>query len=467
MNKPTVGRIELRSGEWDYSLVKGDESNAGVLELSRSGSLSHFIQVSVPPGADVNTPEQVATLARRARFRRYKDNEGHQWRLQLAATPWQRFLFTRRATLHVRGRGITIDAQLPLGTRSLAEATDDEVEQIVYMSERHHRLRKRGAKRSSTRLSRDTAQAQRRRLLLFACSVLGVAAIALSLLTAAHELRVGEAATVFVGLAGLVVGSAPLVVANSRETRFVDVDRAGDQKLHQRLSQLEDVWTELREKTTRLETAEPTSSTPTLVPLSAPTFASYYEELKNVLQNKAEVADTKASVLLDKGVAYSRLGIVFYVASIIAWQTLAYINGFKQQHIYGIVSCSLLFVFIEFLAAWFLKQYRAFVDTSTYLIKVKSLFDRYMLTYLAQGDDRIKGSPTAPAAKALFQMLQAEIRWPETYLTRDADENFAREFMSSITELAGSIRRQGSSRSRNGTSSPRQPRRRVMAADKP
>jgi hypothetical protein len=127
--------------------------------------------------------------------------------------------------------------------------------------------------------------------------------------------------------------------------------------------------------------------------------------------------------------------------SIIGWQALAWNRGWHPEFIYGIASCSILFIFIEFLAAWFLKQYRAFVDTSTYLIKVKSLFDRYMLTYLAQGDARITASPEAPAAAALFAMLGADLKWPETYLTRDADGNVAREFMTSFTEFAAAMRK--------------------------
>jgi hypothetical protein len=247
----------------------------------------------------------------------------------------------------------------------------------------------------------------------------------------------------------------------------VDVDRAGDHKLHQRLQRLEEQWAELRDSDENRggqRSAAPTSDVQESAGITAaislsPTFASYYEELKNVLQSKAEVADKKASVLLDKGVAYSRLGIAFYILSIIAWQGLAYETGFHTQYIYGIVSCSLLFVFIEFLAAWFLKQYRAFIDTSTYLIKVKSLFDRYMLTYLAQGDERISASPTAPAATALFQMLSSDIRWPETYLTRDPDENVAREFIASITELAGVVRKNGDHSPRPRSTRTREPRR--------
>ncbi|MDH8179558.1 hypothetical protein QIG81_27635, partial [Klebsiella pneumoniae] len=76
------------------------------------------------------------------------------------------------------------------------------------------------------------------------------------------------------------------------------------------------------------------------------------------------------------GTSYSKGGITFFITSIIVWQVLSWLTGFKEQYIYGMISCSLLFIFIEFLSAWFLKQYRHFVDTSTYHIKVKSIFDK-------------------------------------------------------------------------------------------
>jgi len=95
-------------------------------------------------------------------------------------------------------------------------------------------------------------------------------------------------------------------------------------------------------------------------------FETYFNALRTTLEEKAGIADQKASILLDKGTSYSRGGITFFVISIMVWQALSWIKGFQTQFIYGIASCSVLFIFIEFLSAWFLKQYRQFVDTSTY-----------------------------------------------------------------------------------------------------
>lgn len=161
-------------------------------------------------------------------------------------------------------------------------------------------------------------------------------------------------------------------------------------------------------------------------------FESYFNTIRTTLEEKATVADQKASVLLDKGTAYSRGGITFFIVSIVIWQVLSWIKGFESQFIYGIASCSVLFIFIEFLSAWFLKQYRQFVDTSTYLIKVKSIFDRYMLAYLllkeASGDKKEKLLEVLP-------LLKEDIKWPETYLLKNGDVSFAKETMETMTYL--------------------------------
>lgn len=166
-------------------------------------------------------------------------------------------------------------------------------------------------------------------------------------------------------------------------------------------------------------------------------FENYFNSIRITLEEKADVADQKASILLDKGTGYSKGGITFFIISIVMWQILSWIKGFEPKFIYGIVSCSVLFIFIEFLSAWFLKQYRQFVDTSTYLIKVKSIFDRYMLAYLvlkeASGDEREKLLDVLP-------LLKEDIKWPETYLLKNGDVSFAKETMETMTYLLKTVK---------------------------
>jgi hypothetical protein len=186
----------------------------------------------------------------------------------------------------------------------------------------------------------------------------------------------------------------------------------------------------------------------------AGSFVEHFHELKCDLEHRAESSHAQAALALDQAVSWAWRGIVVYAMAIVFWQALTWFRGFHAQFIYGMVSCSLLFIFIEFFAGWFLKQYRAFIDTSMYLMKVRAMFDRYMLLYLTQGDERI-GSAASPGAHTLFAMLEAEIRWPDSYIGRDPDTNLAREMVAALTELIGTARqRRAVPRGANGQSSP-------------
>jgi hypothetical protein len=169
-------------------------------------------------------------------------------------------------------------------------------------------------------------------------------------------------------------------------------------------------------------------------------FVQYFDSLRKLFEQKAAIADEKASILLDKGTGYSRFGIVFFIFAIVTWQVLAHINGFQTQYIYGIASCSLLFIFIEFLSAWFLKQYQQFIDTSTYLIKVKSIFDKYMLVYLTAKEAVALGHDTKKSTIQLIELLKEDIKWPESYLTKNPDISFAKEALETMSLLVKNMK---------------------------
>ncbi|HBC3496856.1 TPA: hypothetical protein KDY87_004236 [Vibrio parahaemolyticus] len=169
-------------------------------------------------------------------------------------------------------------------------------------------------------------------------------------------------------------------------------------------------------------------------------FENYFNDVREVLIEQAHTADKKASILLDKGTAYSKGGITFFITSIVVWQILSSITGFQEQYIYGIVSCSLLFIFIEFLAAWFLKQYRHFVDTSTYHIKVKSIFDKYMMSFLAIKSLGSEAENEESKYQAMLKILEEDIKWPETYLLKNGDVSFAKEAMETMTHFAKAMK---------------------------
>ena len=255
----------------------------------------------------------------------------------------------------------------------------------------------------------------------------------------------------------LLTGIAMVLVASSylgveiRKRRgytlesFVEVDERSRKELGELTAKKESIARAGRDSAREQTESQSTvaSGSTAYDPLREQSFVAYFHSVREVLERKAAIADEKASILLDKGVAYSRFGIVVFVASIALWQYLAWRNGFKVQHIYGIASCSILFIFIEFLSAWFLKQYRHFVDTSTYLIKVKSIFDRYMLSYHISNefDALDPEEQTHSQMGGVLALLRDDIKWPDDYSLKNADVSFARETLQSISEIVKATRK--------------------------
>lgn len=245
----------------------------------------------------------------------------------------------------------------------------------------------------------------------------------------------------------LVASEMKRIKQPQKEDRFVDVDESrtdSDRRFQARiLNEIKSIKAQSGSLTAdKIEAliSEATEKKALDNEMLFSSFENYFSEIRNLLVDQAHVADKKASILLDKGTAYSKGGITFFIVSIIAWQIMAGIWGFKEQYIYGIVSCSLLFVFIEFLAVWFLKQYRNFIDTSTYLIKVKSIFDKYMLSFLTIKSVGSTTENSEDKYKSMLKVLEDEIKWPETYLLKHGDISFAKEAMETMTHFAKAMK---------------------------
>lgn len=153
-------------------------------------------------------------------------------------------------------------------------------------------------------------------------------------------------------------------------------------------------------------------------------FETYFNSMIVIFDREMERSNQKASILLNRGVWTSILGIVYYLVSIVSFQSLFSAKGFQSFHIYGIVSSTVLFIFIQFVGAWFLKQYRYFVDTSTYYFKLKTTIERYLLSYLALKENSTNKDETLPK---LLEFLMQDIKFPETYLIKQADVNLTKE----------------------------------------
>lgn len=173
-------------------------------------------------------------------------------------------------------------------------------------------------------------------------------------------------------------------------------------------------------------------------------FSSYFTSVINYLEIKSIDSDKKASLLLDNGKRFSALGILFFIVATVFWQFyISHIGKFEAHHIYGIISTSLVFIFIEFLSAWYLRQYKSFSDTSTYLTKIKSIFDKYMLIYLVSVE---KGDKDFTI---LLEQLSSEIKWPETYLLKNADVSFAKDALETMTTMAQAFKKEVKNTSSN------------------
>lgn len=171
-------------------------------------------------------------------------------------------------------------------------------------------------------------------------------------------------------------------------------------------------------------------------------FESYIHGITKSLERHIDLSEKKASKLLDTGTMYLRRGIYFYVASIFVWQLIAHVWGVDKQLIFGVVSCSLTFLVVEFLAAWFLKQYRSFIDSSIQFMKVKSVFDRYLLSYYAVKEFSGGESKDLAETKAqILKVLSEEIKWPEALNTKAPDINHMVQMFDSLVGVLDKMKR--------------------------
>jgi len=301
-------------------------------------------------------------------------------------------------------------------------------------------------------LKQDSGKRLARRRWAMLGLVLGycLSAFSVSLLIAPREFRViiinileENALTVSVGVVGGVIAlSSFFQILSSRqeERRFEELD--DDVRLETHLSAA-------RERAKKKENVEPLSYVvsdeinsdldESFIRISSDDskdFSSYYLSISHSLEKRSSLSDRKASLLLDMGTGYAKGGIIFLIFSIIIWQTISFFVGFVDQVIYGIASCSLIFMFVEFLSVWFLRQYRNFVDTSTYLMKVKAIFDRFMLSYLALQDySEVPYEEKKDLIDRFVSSLGDELVWPDKGQAKSKDLGFANEAVDAMTKM--------------------------------
>ncbi|WP_288450376.1 hypothetical protein [uncultured Pseudomonas sp.] len=161
-------------------------------------------------------------------------------------------------------------------------------------------------------------------------------------------------------------------------------------------------------------------------------FGRYLSGLIRYLNAQIEQSDTKASVLLVTGKMYVRRGIYFFVLSIIFWQIYGYVvKEISNVMIVGMVSCSLTFLVVEFLAAWFLKQYKEYVDAAIVYAKIKTQFDSIMLAYLSLKEFEEGGKEYL--RDEMLKVLREPIAWPSNVGGKDIDH--MRQMFDSLSTM--------------------------------
>lgn len=218
---------------------------------------------------------------------------------------------------------------------------------------------------------------------------------------------------------------------------FVDLDeRSNDKRMDMKLQMLKESMLELKsslgtETASQIEDVRTDDAKTGFYEFSSVEY--YINGITKSLDRHIELSETKASKLLDTGTMYLRRGIYFYVVSIFVWQVVAHVWGVDQQLIFGVVSCSLTFLVVEFLAAWFLKQYRSFIDSSIQFMRVKSVFDRYLLSYYAVKEFSNEEAEGLAESKAqVLKVLAEEIKWPEALNSKAGDMNHMVQMFDSL-----------------------------------
>lgn len=166
----------------------------------------------------------------------------------------------------------------------------------------------------------------------------------------------------------------------------------------------------------------------------------YLKQIIKDLEAQIALSEEKASALLDKGLNILGMGLFFYIATIIGWQMWGRGEELTGLLIVGMLSCTVAFIVIEFLAAWCLKQYRGFIDSALSYTRVKSHYDRCLLSYYAVKEVPAHDSSVSLQRAEFLKLLASEAKWPDIKQVNANDFNFMLESMGSMTALIDKMR---------------------------
>lgn len=169
-------------------------------------------------------------------------------------------------------------------------------------------------------------------------------------------------------------------------------------------------------------------------------FEKYISDVLRSLSAYADSSETTAQQLLDTGKAFMGRGLLFYGIAIIFWQFFANLTKPDSLVMYiGMAACSLTFIVIEFLAAWFFKQYRYYVEVSLSCLRVRSVYDRYLLAYYAL--KAFKEDGEVAARDKMMEALKEDVKWPTYKGAASNDFNYMMESMGAAHTSLEKIRK--------------------------
>jgi len=162
---------------------------------------------------------------------------------------------------------------------------------------------------------------------------------------------------------------------------------------------------------------------------SETSFERYMTNVLGSLSAYSLRSEETATKLLGKGVAFMAGGLFFYVVAIVLWQVFANLLKPDEKVMYvGMAACSMTFIVIEFLAAWFFKQYRYYVEISMACMRVRSAYDRQLLVFYAQRSvvisDGDKNTDGSAVPDPLMVALQKDVNWPSYKAGKENDFNY-------------------------------------------
>jgi hypothetical protein len=181
---------------------------------------------------------------------------------------------------------------------------------------------------------------------------------------------------------------------------------------------------------------------------------SFVEHMKSIIESldyQIDYAEEKASTLLEVGRGFVRGGIILYVVSIVVWQAYLYYIDFSMNVglVVGMVSTTVIFVIMEFLGAWYLKQYRHYGDSAFSYMKVRSSYNKYMLAYCAVVE--FSADQDSKSKDDVLRVLSESENWPDMKDVNSNDFNYMIQSVESMSTIFEKLKGVFSRTSVNGT----------------